>query len=98
VSSNDDPQKLFEAEKRLDLYEVRCLGCNVSFPPGTRRCLHCGERIGRPAPVETGLPVPLQAGEAEEEMAGGSAARTALWAVTALIAMAGSLFRTCQGG
>lgn len=23
-------------------YEVRCLRCDVSFPPEARRCLHCG--------------------------------------------------------
>lgn len=40
-----------------DLYEVRCNPCEVSFPPGTKRCLHCGGRIGGrlrqapPAPV-----------------------------------------------
>jgi hypothetical protein len=30
-----------------DLYEVRCTHCEVSFPPGTKQCLHCGGRIGR---------------------------------------------------
>lgn len=29
-------------------YEVRCERCRVSFPVGTKRCVHCGERIGRP--------------------------------------------------
>jgi len=28
-------------------YEVRCHHCNVSFPVGTKRCVHCGEKIGR---------------------------------------------------
>lgn len=28
-------------------FEVRCERCNVSFPVGTRSCLHCGDRIGR---------------------------------------------------
>lgn len=23
-------------------YEVRCLRCDVSFPPEARRCIHCG--------------------------------------------------------
>jgi hypothetical protein len=27
-------------------YEVRCPRCNVSFPPGTKRCMHCGGRTG----------------------------------------------------
>jgi len=25
-------------------YEVWCHACNVTFPPGTRVCLHCGGR------------------------------------------------------
>lgn len=28
-----------------NLYEVRCDNCDVSFPPGTKRCLHCKERL-----------------------------------------------------
>jgi len=27
-------------------FEVRCPSCNVSFPVGTRRCVHCGGRTG----------------------------------------------------
>ncbi len=27
-------------------YEVRCHRCDVSFPIGTKRCVHCGGRIG----------------------------------------------------
>ncbi len=27
-------------------YEVRCHHCDVSFPVGTKTCLHCGERVG----------------------------------------------------
>lgn len=26
-------------------FEVRCERCNVSFPVGTRQCIHCGGRI-----------------------------------------------------
>ena len=26
-------------------YEIRCQRCNVSFPPETKVCIHCGERI-----------------------------------------------------
>ncbi len=28
----------------MSQYEVRCQLCDVSFPPGTKRCLYCGER------------------------------------------------------
>jgi hypothetical protein len=30
-------------------YEVRCPRCDVSFPPETRKCVHCGGRTGRQA-------------------------------------------------
>lgn len=28
-------------------YEVRCPRCETSFPPETRRCVHCGRRLER---------------------------------------------------
>lgn len=43
--------------------EVRCHRCDVSFPVGTKRCIHCGERIGRPL---FGGPAPGHAPEGEE--------------------------------
>lgn len=33
-----------------ELYEVRCNDCNVSFPPGTKTCLHCKGRLGKRRP------------------------------------------------
>lgn len=39
--------------KRSDI-EVRCHHCNVTFPAGTRRCLHCGERTG-PSEIQLGV-------------------------------------------
>lgn len=27
-------------------YEIRCGNCQVSFPPGTKKCIHCGGRLG----------------------------------------------------
>ncbi|MDE0886947.1 MAG: hypothetical protein OSB70_15585 [Myxococcota bacterium] len=38
-------------------YEVRCPSCNVSFPVGTRRCMHCGGRTG-PSPWNAGQAPP----------------------------------------
>lgn len=29
-------------------YEVRCSRCDVSFPVGTRKCIHCGGPTGAP--------------------------------------------------
>ena len=36
-------------------YEVYCTRCSVSFPVGTRVCLHCGQPIGRTAAVVAAL-------------------------------------------
>ncbi len=32
---------------RAKVYEVRCPRCDVSFPPETRRCVHCGGKTGQ---------------------------------------------------
>jgi len=39
-------------------YEVWCSRCQVSFPVGTKRCLHCGERTQkeRIVPHSVGAP------------------------------------------
>ena len=29
------------------LYEVRCPSCRTSFPPETKRCIHCGGPLGK---------------------------------------------------
>jgi hypothetical protein len=34
-------------------YEVYCQRCRVSFPVGTRSCLHCGLPVGRRAALAT---------------------------------------------
>ncbi len=31
-------------------FEVRCPRCDVSFPPETRRCIHCGGPTSKPGP------------------------------------------------
>ena len=31
-----------------ETYEVCCHHCDVSFPIGTKRCVHCGQRTGTP--------------------------------------------------
>jgi len=35
-------------------YEVNCTRCRVSFPVGTRTCMHCGQPIGR-SPAAAGF-------------------------------------------
>ena len=36
------------ANASSDAYEVRCYRCDVAYPIGTKRCIHCGERVGVP--------------------------------------------------
>lgn len=33
---------------KTSAYETRCPRCNVSFPPETRKCIHCGGATGKP--------------------------------------------------
>ncbi len=52
-------------------YEVYCNRCRVSFAPGTKRCIHCGDRLARSRlQPEMMLPPPLETPQelAEEEI------------------------------
>jgi hypothetical protein len=42
------------AAKANTPYEVYCQRCRVSFPIGTRSCMHCGQPIG-PSTLEAAL-------------------------------------------
>jgi hypothetical protein len=94
----------------LSRYEVYCPRCQVSHPPGTRICLHCGGRTtargaasGGPHPLRARSgPVPT-AGvppEEEEEGVGGAprGLRIGLTVVWLALAVAASLYRACAGG
>jgi hypothetical protein len=81
-------------------YEVRCYRCQCSFAPGTKRCVHCGERIGG-APVAIGLvdgasPPAGAADDARPEVP--SFARGLLWLVSAAAAVLLSALQTCGLG
>jgi hypothetical protein len=41
-------------------FQVNCPRCHVSFPVGTKRCIHCGERIVQHRGIQTRIlpPVP----------------------------------------
>ena len=79
-------------------FEVYCNQCNVTFPTGTRRCLHCGGRLsrerGRPeaAPPQ---PFPMDAAE-EEELPRRSpfSPMVLLWLA---LFVAGTIYRACAG-
>lgn len=34
------------SKNQESFYEIRCDHCNVSFPPETKVCFHCGKRLG----------------------------------------------------
>jgi hypothetical protein len=82
-------------------FEVYCHRCRVTFPLGTRTCLHCGGRLAkerRPAPA-TRLAAPPQELEPEavlpeEEVPvrRGLSPFTAIWV---LLAIAATLYRAC---
>jgi len=80
------------------VYEVRCERCRTSFPPETKRCFHCGGPLGpglgamlRPGPLP-GAPEPDA--DADVEILH-SRSRNVLWVVTAVLALAVSLLRSC---
>jgi hypothetical protein len=51
----------------LPEFEVRCPSCDVSFPTGTRRCLHCGGRVGKGRFRVAGVPLEHAEPEADAE-------------------------------
>jgi hypothetical protein len=80
-------------------YEVRCERCRTSFPPETKRCIHCG------GPLGGGLAAMLRPGRVPDEPgdeaeAGDEAVavpgRNLLWVVTAVLAVGISLLRACM--
>jgi hypothetical protein len=84
------------------VYEVRCERCRTSFAPETKRCVHCGGPLGRgigallrpgAAPDARGEANPEA--EAEEELVQ-VPGRNLLWVVTAVLALAVSLLRSCM--
>jgi hypothetical protein len=79
-------------------YEVNCEHCRVSFALGTRRCLHCGEALGR-KPRKLLIPVPPGHEEVlvEEDLPnkrGGFSPLTFVWL---LLLLGGYLYRSCGG-
>jgi hypothetical protein len=78
-------------------YEVYCTRCNVSFPVGTRVCVHCGQPIGRAAAAARalGAPRPLD-DEPSEDLPTRSVAFSPMTFVWLLAAAATVIYRSCQ--
>ncbi len=75
-------------------YEVRCFQCDTSFAKGTRRCIHCGGRLGgMPGLVLHGEEIP---GEIDGEIPP-TPGRALVWVMTAILALVGTLLRLCGG-
>ena len=77
-----------------NFYEVRCENCRTSFPPETKRCIHCGAPIGGWRPGTRGAPVGSSEGDDAESLPP-SRARNLLWLVTAVLAVVMSALRSC---
>jgi len=78
-------------------YEVYCTHCSVSFPVGTRVCMHCGQPIGRVAVAAAALrgPGPID-DDPQEELPTRSMAFSPMTFVWLLAAVATVIYRSCQ--
>jgi hypothetical protein len=84
-----------------NFYEVRCENCRTTFPPETKRCIHCGGPLGDrplrwlgPGAAPEGVP----GTEEDEEPVASSRARNVLWLVTVVLALLMSVLRNCMQG
>ena len=76
-------------------YEIFCPSCRVTFPVGTKQCVHCGERLGRGRFRPTlDLPPGSEEVFVDEEPArrGGLSPFTLVWVA---LLLAGYLYRAC---
>lgn len=76
-------------------YEVYCNQCGVTFPVGTPRCVHCGNRLARER-FHMGLTLPPSLDDVgvEDEMPrrSGISPLTLVWVA---LLLAGYLYRAC---
>lgn len=80
-------------------YEVYCYDCKVTFPIGTRACVHCGRPIGMGPMARGPIPIRPSGGPEELELPGQISARKlggmSLWV---LLALGAAVSRFCAGG
>jgi hypothetical protein len=78
-------------------YEVRCHRCNCSFAPGTRRCVHCGDKLGSALEVPYARSAAARGPSEEEgEPQAPSLARALLWLLSIGVAIGLSALQTCS--
>jgi hypothetical protein len=80
--------------------EVRCEDCGVSFPAGTKRCIHCGERLGRGRrlPIQrgpAGMPPPVLDDVADEEVPTRSGVMSPVAILWLVLIIGGAIYRQC---
>lgn len=80
-----------ESLAMAERYEVLCRSCKTSFAPGTKLCVHCGRKIG--SSFSTGFQSSNEL--ADESLPRKTPGRKAVWILTAIVALAGSIMRTC---
>jgi hypothetical protein len=82
-----------------NVYEVRCENCGTSFPPETKRCIHCGgplgSGLGRLLVSQRAPGAPPEEMEPEDEVPF-QRGRSIIWVVAAVIALLLSALRNCQ--
>ena len=79
-------------------FEVYCNHCNVTFPAGTRRCLHCGGRLSREhGAAEAAPPHPLELERIEEEEAPRRSPFSPVVLLWLAVFVAGTIYRACTG-
>ncbi len=86
-------------------FEVYCQRCRVSFPVGTRSCVHCGERIGRgrpPAPARpgalrrpAGVPPPVL-DDVDDELPTRSSLMSPVAILWLVLILGGAIYRACS--
>jgi hypothetical protein len=87
-----------QAEGSRTVYEIHCARCRVTFPVGTRRCLHCGGRLTRDQTPQQlvfppGLDIP---GELPDEEASKRSSRISPISVLWIVAVLGvAIQRAC---
>ena len=78
-------------------FETFCPQCRVTFAIGTRRCVHCGQRLGgarvQPRAV---APASLEDGD-PEELGGRRGMLSPMTGIWIMLALFGALYRVCSG-